>query len=152
MSLILRKICSFGASIELELHTHMRYLGFGEDVADRVKTEVLIERDRLCLRMETKRVRALSAGIVGYHRHEVFAEAFVALDGQHAADAEHPFLRVRKETGICDDEALFAEGEVHGDEVDVILVEIVDMLLADKDPEPCFEDFIEVGGCQLREE
>ena len=40
----------------------MRDAGFREDIADRLKAALFVERHRLCLGVETKELRALTFG------------------------------------------------------------------------------------------
>lgn len=56
-----------------------------------------------------------------------------------------------EEAGVGDDLRLAAEADMRGGIVDIIHIEVDDMLLEGEDCVACFEDLVELSGCEVGE-
>ena len=56
-----------------------------------------------------------------------------------------------EESGVGDDLCLAAEVDMRGSIIDIIHIEVDDMLLEREDCVACFEDLVELSGCEVGE-
>ena len=129
----------------------MRDVGFVKDVSHRFEAEFLIEEHGLNLCVESQREGSVSFCLFDGLKDNVSAEAFAAVDCQEPSELPYVGFRRWVKACVCDDASVLAEREMDGIVVNVVLVQISDVLLADKDAETRFEDFVQFGSGKVRE-
>ena len=140
--MIYASFCAIFLLKKLLFHAKMGYFGFDEHISYRLESHFFLVWHGVHLGVQAQFEGSIIGCFGGYLVHEILAETFVSLERQHTSDAHDAFLRIGEEARVGDNRPFAAQGEMRGEVVNVVFVEVMDVLLADKDAEAGFEDFV----------